>query len=932
MTSTDQNGFDTDYTYDGYGRLVQVDYPDGGYSCYYYFDTATPNRYIRTMSHNLLRYKYYDGFGRVIRTESYGDAAKTIITRSLYDTMGRNYKTEGPLYSGDTQYPSTEVVSYDYLSRPLTVRSPITSSEYAYVYYAYSGFSTTTTDPDGGVKTQTKDHLGRVIEVEEENDGDTYTTIYDYNAAGDLTEVIDDFGNTTTYSYDTLGQKTAMNDPDMGYWSYTYDGNGNLLTQTDAKNQVITFTYDELNRVTSKTYSPSNPMVYYFYDSGTNGIGLPYQVGNANATTTYDSYDAMGRPTSVTKTITGDSDRTTQYTYDLSGKVLRTTYPDGYYVTNTYWIRTNLLRSVMGSDGKKYASFNYYTPSGKTKALYCGRGGTTNYTYNPYTDHVTDIVSSANGTTLQSKHYTYSNSGDIYSVTDSVTGVAYEYTYDDLHRLTDETNTGGFGAMQVTYNAIGNITQKTVGPNTFYMSYDSSHKHAVDYVTYNSTNYDYTYDANGNMTQGYDFSNLANIQVRTITYNVDNMPTSIYHGSGTTSALLYDGSGARAKKTVSGGSSSTTYYIGNHFEVKDGTAIKYIFAGNLRVAQIKGSTLSFFHKDHLGSSTFMTDDWGTLLESTNYEPFGGQRAHTGIDTSSYKFTDQEFDAESGLYNYDARMYDPVIGRFISPDSIIPQPFNPQSLNRYSYCLNNPLIYVDPTGHVYWGGVGVLPEYCPTCGTPSGNFFEWFNNSSSQAMSSAIAGFYGCGIGGYYGNYNSSRDAYLFNLFSRFLNFFSPSVANAGQGAGRLTLVPEGSKQFDIAKQIPWKARQYQVVIHGNELGQAFNIEGKTISVGKIKTLMKQNDWSPGTPVDLIMCYGGAVPIGGGLPFAKRLAIELGVEVRATDGLIDGFRLDGSVGFYYPIKDDKGNVIDYTIPNYSDPANFIAFTSDPSTYP
>ncbi len=61
-------------------------------------------------------------------------------------------------------------------------------------------------------------------------------------------------------------------------------------------------------------------------------------------------------------------------------------------------------------------------------------------------------------------------------------------------------------------------------------------------------------------------------------------------------------------------------------------------------------------------------------------------------------TDQEFDAESGLYNYDARLYDPVIGRFISPDSVIPDQYNPQSLNRYSYCLNNPLVYNDPTGH------------------------------------------------------------------------------------------------------------------------------------------------------------------------------------------------------------------------------------------
>ena len=71
------------------------------------------------------------------------------------------------------------------------------------------------------------------------------------------------------------------------------------------------------------------------------------------------------------------------------------------------------------------------------------------------------------------------------------------------------------------------------------------------------------------------------------------------------------------------------------------------------------------------------------------------------------FTDQEFDVETGLYNYNARLYDPVIGRFISPDSIVQAPFDPQTLNRYSYVRNNPLIYTDPSGHFFLGGLDIL---------------------------------------------------------------------------------------------------------------------------------------------------------------------------------------------------------------------------------
>ena len=133
-----------------------------------------------------------------------------------------------------------------------------------------------------------------------------------------------------------------------------------------------------------------------------------------------------------------------------------------------------------------------------------------------------------------------------------------------------------------------------------------------------------------------------------------------------------------------------------------------MFAGNLRIAKITAQEVIYFHKDHLGSSTVMTDENGSTLETTEYLPFGSNRSQRGIVQSGYKFTDQEIDSESGLYNYDARLYDPVVGRFISADTVVPGAFNPQALNRYSYCINNPLIYVDPTGH-WFGGVESDPS-------------------------------------------------------------------------------------------------------------------------------------------------------------------------------------------------------------------------------
>jgi RHS repeat-associated protein len=203
-------------------------------------------------------------------------------------------------------------------------------------------------------------------------------------------------------------------------------------------------------------------------------------------------------------------------------------------------------------------------------------------------------------------------------------------------------------------------------------------------------------------TRGYDLGNPANPAIRVIQYNAENKPVEITHAVNGATQILYDGDGGRARKI---GPNGTTWYIGQHYEVNDnGDHTKYLFAGNQRVAKVTTNGLSvtayYNHGDHLNSSSVMTGENGKVIETTTYKPFGAMRTHTpqGVLRSNYKFTDQELDSETGLYYYGARYYDPAIGRFISPDSIVPDPSDPQSLNRYSYVRNNPLIHVDPDGH------------------------------------------------------------------------------------------------------------------------------------------------------------------------------------------------------------------------------------------
>jgi len=130
----------------------------------------------------------------------------------------------------------------------------------------------------------------------------------------------------------------------------------------------------------------------------------------------------------------------------------------------------------------------------------------------------------------------------------------------------------------------------------------------------------------------------------------------------------------------------------------------YYYLGGQRVAMRQGGALTYLHGDHLGSASLATDASGAKItdSDTRYYPYGVTRpglAGAGLPTDR-RFTGQREETGLGLYDYGARPYAPALGRFISADTLVPNPGNPQSLNRYAYVLGNPLRLVDPSGHKY----------------------------------------------------------------------------------------------------------------------------------------------------------------------------------------------------------------------------------------
>lgn len=732
---TNVNNQSTIYHYDVLGRPDRINYPDGGKTEIEFCDTRLP-RIMRVMEYSssssfVPRTEFHDGLGRLIQTTAIGGNNQFVISKTLHDVMGREKYTIGPAFypfvategyfatslpAANGNYPRT-VTAFDYLGRPTSAtkyatinnaETPVTTS------YSYGGGAVITTDPDGNRRRMEKDHLGRLTRVTESYDrAAVHDTTYQYNAAGDLLGIYDQGGQPISrYVYNTLGRKVQMIDVNLGTWNYAYDLNGNLIDQTDANGQTIHFTYDSLNRVVKKSYVGQDPAtaVNYTYDLAAGGVGQKTAIISSASTHTFAAYDAMGRVREESRTIGASADiYTTRYGYDYLGRLTSVDYPDNYRLTFAYYPSTKLLRVVVAGNGSTLATYGGYDPFGRETNTALTNGVATEKLYDPRSGRITGIRSFNASKDLQNKAFAYYTSGDVKSITNTVAGLRYDYSYDALHRLTHEMQISLANPLDAkettyTYQYNGNILAKSEDNGAVSLAYqynDPAHAHAVSAVVSGGQTFAYAYDANGNLTSGRDFTDAVAVASRAITYNPDGLPSRIVHNTGSsplTTDFAYDGDGFRVKKTAG---NRFTLYAGDYFEKSENGASKFLFANGSRIAKIDNSGAYYFHQDHLGSTTVVSNATGNAVtgESAEYKPFGGFRVALDSTVSNYRFTDQEFDPESNLYYYDARYYDPVIGRFVSADTVIPDYKDPQSLNRYSYVKNNPLMYVDPTGHV-----------------------------------------------------------------------------------------------------------------------------------------------------------------------------------------------------------------------------------------
>ncbi len=321
--------------------------------------------------------------------------------------------------------------------------------------------------------------------------------------------------------------------------------------------------------------------------------------------------------------------------------------------------------------------------------------------------------------------YTYDATGRRVGAIES--GVTITYTYDALYRLTQATASDG-DVYQYAYDAAGNRTGKVEPGVNETATYDAANQ-LISLNPSTGSGQAFSYDANGNLL---DDGRLA--------YQYDDFDRLIRVTQGmTVTTYGYTGDGDRLWQATDGVTTTFTLDLNAALtqvlaQSQSGGPATYFLPG---VGQQVNGLWYYYHADALGSVRQMTGPTGSSIGSVNYSPFGEIVDSTGL-LPLFGFTGQQQESSTGLTYLRSRYYNPAHGRFLTPDSLIPDVTNGQALNAYAYVYNDPLNLVDPGGNIPIPPVPPInlpniPWETMAVATARGglNFLDWWQNSSPQ---------------------------------------------------------------------------------------------------------------------------------------------------------------------------------------------------------
>ena len=786
---TDENGFKTCYGYDAMGRISQITYPSESAvnTCNNYtwavttqtFNDDTTAKYALPAGH--WRQTVSTGSGRSV---TFFDALWRPVVKEIYD----NDDIAGTLSQVVTRYDSSGRVAF--VSYPQRNLTPAVYNTWAAVvnpgallgtkmtYDALDRVTTSTMDSEIGPLTTSTAYLnnvnGNYTRVINPGGLTTYTFYQAFdepsynspvaisNSGGIYTDIVRDvFGkptsitrrnnggtvsSTRSYAYNANQELCRMIDPETGATDFGYDGAGNLTwsaaglpstigCDADGVHSQITprrvdRNYDARNRIMALVFPDHLGDTAYHYTPDSQLESVTADNGGANQVTHQYAYNRR-RLMTQERELWGTIDWTIDNAFDANGHLSQQTYEGGLVVAYE--------PNALGQPTKAgtYATGVSYHPNGGIAGFTYGNGIVHTMTQNDRQLPERSVDFYGSSYKFIDDYYDYDGNGNVAAISDALPAHSGDrtMTYDELDRLRTVVSPiyGSTGAGY-TYDVLDNLTRVKVGATP----------------TAPARDHYYTYDASGHLTNvktggfngttvvglGYDAQgNLANKNGVIYTFDYGNRLRGVTTSPG--SSYIYDGHGRRVRDLI-GASKYSQYSSGGQLmyvsDSRQNLRNWYIYLGGSLVAirerdPTTGVVVNKYqHTDALGSPVAVTDQARTVLERSEFEPYGKLVNRPLTDGPGY--TGHVSDAATGLDYMQQRYYDPGIGRFLSVDPVTANGNTGANFNRYWYANNNPYTNKDLDGRECNGrGCWVNPKEREAAA--SGNWREYYQLAGSS---------------------------------------------------------------------------------------------------------------------------------------------------------------------------------------------------------
>jgi len=307
----------------------------------------------------------------------------------------------------------------------------------------------------------------------------------------------------------------------------------------------------------------------------------------------------------------------------------------------------------------------------------------------------------------------------------SSTNYSTSYTYNKQSNITSLRRNGRTGAS--SYGLIDNLTF-TLDGNKLTRTDDAAtataYNGGFEFKDAVKQADEYAYDKNGNMTKDLN-KNITDIQ-----YNCLNLPSKVTFKDGSTITYTYALNGTKLRTVHKiGNTTTTTDYCGNVVYENGVQKLLLTDAGYITLSDKK---YHYYLQDHQGNNRVIVDQTGQKKEVNHYYPFGGTFASADGNVQAYKYNGKELDTKKGLnwYDYGARQYDPALGRFTAVDPLTEKYYE---MSPYTYCGNNPIKYIDPTGMFYTGYTVNEKGHIKIVSDEGGNYYDVLYNESSYSV-------------------------------------------------------------------------------------------------------------------------------------------------------------------------------------------------------